>query len=120
MPVYRQRDRVDQLRERNDVIFDACVDRMHAGAAMGIFPEGNHNPFPSLRALKGGLAEMLARAARRHPELKSIQVVPIGLDYEHYLDWRRRFRAARRVLSRPPRLRPAARRGWRGDRPSRR
>lgn len=92
MPVYRQRDRVDQLRERNDVIFDACVDRMHAGAAMGIFPEGNHNPFPSLRALKGGLAEMLARAARRHPELKSIQVVPIGLDYEHYLDWRRRFR----------------------------
>ena len=35
MPVYRQRDRVDQLRERNDVIFDACVDRMHAGAAMG-------------------------------------------------------------------------------------
>ena len=92
MPVYRQRDRVDQLRERNDVIFDACVDRMHAGAAMGIFPEGNHNPFPSLRALKGGLAEMLARAARRHPELKSIQLVPIGLDYEHYLDWRRRFR----------------------------
>ena len=83
MPVYRQRDRVDQLRERNDVIFDACVDRMHAGAAMGIFPEGNHNPFPSLRALKGGLAEMLARAARRHPELKSIQLVPIGLDYEH-------------------------------------
>lgn len=92
MPVYRQRDRVDQLRERNDIIFDACVDRMHAGAAMGIFPEGNHNPFPSLRALKGGLAEMLARAARRHPELKSIQLVPIGLDYEHYLDWRRRFR----------------------------
>lgn len=92
MPVYRQRDRVDQIRERNDVIFDACVDRMHAGAAMGIFPEGNHNPFPSLRALKGGLAEMLARASRRHPELKAIQLVPIGLDYEHYVDWRRRFR----------------------------
>lgn len=92
MPVYRQRDRVDQIRERNDVIFDVCVDRMHAGAAMGIFPEGNHNTFPSLRALKGGLAEMLARASRRHPELKAIQLVPIGLDYEHYVDWRRRFR----------------------------
>lgn len=92
IPVYRQRDRVDLIRERNDIIFDACVDRMHAGAAMGIFPEGNHNPFPSLRAIKGGLAEMLARASRRHPELRSIQLVPLGMDYEHYVDWRRRFR----------------------------
>ena len=90
--VYRQRDRVDQLRERNDIIFDVCVDRLHAGAAMGIFPEGNHNPFPSLRALKGGLPEMLARSVRRHPSLKDIQVVPIGLDYEDYVQWRRRLR----------------------------
>ena len=92
LPVYRQRDRIDNLRERNDVIFDVCVDRIHAGAAMGIFPEGNHNPFPSLRALKGGLAEMLARGARRHESLKNVQLVPIGLDYEDYVDWRRRFR----------------------------
>ena len=92
LPVYRQRDRVDQLRERNDIIFDVCVDRLHAGAAMGIFPEGNHNPFPSLRALKGGLAEMLARSVRKHPSLKDIQVVPIGLDYENYAQWRRRLR----------------------------
>lgn len=92
MPVYRQRDRVDSLRERNDVIFDVCVDRMHAGAAMGIFPEGNHNPFPSLRPLKGGLAEMLARSAQRHSDLTNIEVVPVGLDYEHFVDWRRRFR----------------------------
>ena len=92
MPVYRQRDRVDSLRERNDIIFDVCVDRMHAGAAMGIFPEGNHNPFPSLRPLKGGLAEMLSRSAQRHSELTNIEVVPVGLDYEHFVEWRRRFR----------------------------
>jgi len=92
LPVYRQRDRVDQLRERNDIIFDVCVDRLHAGAAMGIFPEGNHNPYPSLRALKGGLSEMLARSVRKHPSLKDIQVVPLGLDYENYVEWRRRLR----------------------------
>ncbi len=92
LPIYRQRDRVEDIRMRNDVIFDVCVDRMHAGAAMGIFPEGNHNPFPSLRPLKGGLAEMLARSARRHPALRDIQVVPIGLDYEDYVEWRRGFR----------------------------
>ena len=92
LPVYRQRDRVDQLRERNDIIFDVCVDRLYAGAAMGIFPEGNHNPYPSLRTLKGGLAEMLTRSARKHDSLKDIQVVPIGLDYEDYVGWRRRLR----------------------------
>lgn len=92
LPVYRQRDRVDQLRERNDIIFDVCVDRLHAGAAMGIFPEGNHNPYPSLRTLKGGLAEMLTRSVRKHDSLKDIQVVPIGLDYEDYVGWRRRLR----------------------------
>ena len=68
-PVYRQRDKLADLRHRNDIIFDVCVDRMKAGAAMALFPEGNHNPFPSIRPLKGGLAEMLARAARKHESL---------------------------------------------------
>ena len=37
-------------------------------------------PFPSLRALQGGLAEMMARARGDViPELKAIQLVPIGL-----------------------------------------
>ena len=92
MPVYRQRDRLVDLRLRNDIIFDLCVDRMEAGAAMALFPEGNHNPFPSLRPLKGGLAEMLARGARKHDSLRDIQLIPIGLDYEHYADWRRQLR----------------------------
>ena len=42
--------------------------------------------------MKGGLAEMLARAARKHESLRDIQVIPIGLDYEHYADWRRQLR----------------------------
>ena len=92
MPVYRQRDRLADLRHRNDIIFDVCVDRMETGAAMALFPEGNHNPFPSLRLLKGGLAEMLARRARKHGGLRDIQLIPIGLDYEHYADWRRQLR----------------------------
>ena len=91
MPVYRQRDRLADLRHRNDIIFDTCVDRMEAGAAMALFPEGNHNPFPSLRPLKGGLAEMLARGARKYDSLRDIQLIPIGLDYEHYADWRRQL-----------------------------
>ena len=37
MPVYRQRDRLADLRDRNDIIFDVCVDRMEAGAAMAFF-----------------------------------------------------------------------------------
>ncbi|MEE2837668.1 MAG: 1-acyl-sn-glycerol-3-phosphate acyltransferase [Bacteroidota bacterium] len=91
-PIYRQRDKLADLRHRNDIIFDVCVERLKAGAAMALFPEGNHNPFPSIRPMKGGLAEMLARAARKHESLRDIQVIPIGLDYEHYADWRRQLR----------------------------
>jgi len=92
MPIYRQRDRLEDIRHRNDVIFDVCVERLHAGAAMGIFPEGNHNPFPSLREFKGGLAEMLARSAAKHPELKHIRVMPVGVEYEDYVEFRRQLR----------------------------
>lgn len=99
MPIYRQRDRLEDIRHRNDLIFDVCVERLHAGAAMGIFPEGNHNPFPSLREFKGGLAEMLSRAAAKHPELKHIAVLPVGVEYEDYVEFRRqlRVRTAERV-----------------------
>lgn len=83
MPIYRRRDRVENLRERNDIIFDVCVERLAHGAFMGIFPEGNHNLFPSLRELRGGLAEMVVRAKTNHPSMP-LQVVPVGLDYEQY------------------------------------
>jgi len=93
MPIYRQRDRVADIRHRNDIIFDVCVERLQAGAVMGIFPEGNHNPFPSLRSFKGGLAALVERAVERYPDLKNIQIMPIGLDYEHYADFKRQFQA---------------------------
>ena len=92
MPIYRQRDRLEDIRHRNDIIFDVCVERLHAGAAMGIFPEGNHNPFPSLREFKGGLAEMLSRSARKHEDLKHIAVMPVGVEYEDYVEFRRQLR----------------------------
>lgn len=92
LPIYRQRDRLEDIRKRNDIIFDVCVERLHAGAAMGIFPEGNHNPFPSLREFKGGLSEMLARSAIKHSELKHIAVIPVGVEYEDYVEFRRQLR----------------------------
>ena len=92
MPIYRQRDRMEDIRHRNDIIFDVCVERLHAGAAMGIFPEGNHNPFPSLREFRGGVAEMLARSARKHEGLKHIAVMPVGVEYEDYSEFRRQLR----------------------------
>ena len=76
---------MDSLRERNDIIFDVCVDRMHAGAAMGIFPKAT-TIVPSLRPSKAD-----GRNARpvgpTHSELTNIEVVPVGLDYEHFVEW---------------------------------
>ena len=92
MPIYRQRDRLADIRHRNDLIFDICVERLRVGAAMGIFPEGNHNPFPSLRPFKGGLAEMVSRSASKYPELRSLHLMPVGVEYEDYTEFRRQLR----------------------------
>ena len=41
MPVYRARDKVD-LMEKNEKIFDECVDILGKNGHLIIFPEGNH------------------------------------------------------------------------------
>lgn len=91
IPIYRQRDRLKDLRERNDVIWDCCIERLNIGAALSIFPEGNHNPQKTIRGIKNGLGDLLGRAVSKYDNLKSIKIIPLGLDFEDYPDYRRRF-----------------------------
>ena len=92
MPIYRQRDRLTDLRERNNAIWECCIDRLEIGAVISIFPEGNHNPQKTIRGLKSGLSDLLGRSLTKHESLKRIKVIPLGLDYEDYPGFRRRFR----------------------------
>ena len=91
LPIYRQKDRLKDLRERNDVIWDCCIERLNIGAVLSLFPEGNHNPQKTIRGIKNGLGDLMGRAVSKYESLKSIKIIPLGLDYEDYPDYRRRF-----------------------------
>ena len=91
LPIYRQRDRLADTRERNEIIWNNCIDRLEIGAAMALFPEGNHNPQKTLRPLKRGVSDLLGRAYSRHESLGRMQLIPFGQDYEHYPTYRRRL-----------------------------
>jgi 1-acyl-sn-glycerol-3-phosphate acyltransferase len=91
MPIYRQRDRLTDLRERNNIIWDSCVERLQLGAALALFPEGNHNPQKNIRDLKRGVSDFLGRALTKHSDLKRIKLIPLGQDYESYPGYRRRW-----------------------------
>ena len=54
MPIYRQRDKLSDARERNKRIFEICAARLNIGATIGLFPEGNHRAVKTLRPMRRG------------------------------------------------------------------
>lgn len=91
MPVYRPHDRVPDMAERNEYIFDHCVERLKKGAAVALFPEGNHGNEYFIRPMKKGLARMVYRCVEKYPELKNIKIVPMGVHYSDYEGFREDF-----------------------------
>ena len=91
MPVYRPHDRVSDMAERNEYIFNHCVERLKKGAAVALFPEGNHGNEYFIRPMKKGLSRMVYRSIEKYPELKNIKIVPMGIHYSNYEDFREDF-----------------------------
>jgi 1-acyl-sn-glycerol-3-phosphate acyltransferase len=92
MPIFRQRDRLSDAKERNQRIFEICVDRLSIGATIGLFPEGNHQAMKTLRPLKRGVADMVALSLRRNPKMDNLVLLPVGIDYEQADALQRRLR----------------------------
>lgn len=93
LPIFRRRDRLADIGERNQRIFEICVERLNLGAVIGLFPEGNHHGERSLRPLKRGVIDMLNLAQTTHANLaENTVLLPVGLDYEDYGTLRRRLR----------------------------
>ena len=84
LPVYRERDRVDDLHNRNNEIFRQCYERMKGNAIIGIFPEGTHRGKKQLVPLKKGLARLVIGAYEAG--VRDLCIVPVGLDYESFYD----------------------------------
>jgi 1-acyl-sn-glycerol-3-phosphate acyltransferase len=92
MPIFRQRDRISDARERNTRIFEICAERLRIGGRMGLFPEGNHRAMKSLRPLRRGVSDMVNASIKLDPNMRQLQILPVGIDYEEMPNFRRRLR----------------------------
>jgi len=84
LPVYRERDRVANIHDRNNEIFQLCYERMKNNAVIGIFPEGTHRGKKQLVPLKKGLARLVIGAYESG--VRDLCIVPVGLDYESFYE----------------------------------
>lgn len=89
MPVYRERDGVDDLRLKNQLVFEECFRRLSSGAAIAMFPEGTHRGKKQLIPFKKGLSRLAFGAYSAGVE--DLQIVPIGLDYSGFYDYHPEF-----------------------------
>jgi len=90
LPVYRMHDRVSDMAAKNDEVFEICVKRLKLGAVVALFPEGNHGNSKTLRPLKKGLARLVYKAVEQDPGMENIHIVPMGVHYDNYEDFRSR------------------------------
>lgn len=84
LPVYRMRDIEAGKNERNMLTFKTVIARMKRGAAVGIFPEGNHGNRKMIRPLKKGLAQLLDIMGTADDGLRDTLLIPVGVDYSDY------------------------------------
>jgi len=98
MPVYRERDNLPDMAERNEAIFNECSDRLAGGCTIALFPEGTHGNVKHLRPAKKGAARLALGAVARHTQLHNILLLPVGIDYSDFID----YRSVLRVTYGPP------------------
>lgn len=87
LPIYRVKDGFDTVKKNQDIILKT-VDIITSGSALVILPEGNHSGFRRLRPLKKGFARMAFQAEEANNYLLDVQIVPVGLDYDDYQEFR--------------------------------
>jgi 1-acyl-sn-glycerol-3-phosphate acyltransferase len=87
LPVYRQRDGTGELA-KNEEIFNITVGVLTRGNVLCLMPEGNHGNRRKLRPLVKGMFRIAFRAQEFFGEEDAVQIVPVGLDYEKYTNFR--------------------------------
>jgi 1-acyl-sn-glycerol-3-phosphate acyltransferase len=79
LPVYRMRDGIEHIPKNEDT-FERCTQLLSNGAAILIFPEGNHSLERKLRPISKGFTRIAFRTLEQQPDLP-LQVLPIGINY---------------------------------------
>lgn len=87
LPVYRDRDRISDMQEKNREVFNIVYNRLKQNAIICLFPEGTHRGKKQLMTLKKGVARMAAGAVDSGVE--NAVILPVGIDYEDYYNYRK-------------------------------
>ncbi len=80
MPAFRIRDGFEQL-EKNNEVFEKCVEVLERGNTMGIMPEGNQELENRIRPLVKGIFRVAFAAQQKFGTEKTVKIIPVGLDY---------------------------------------
>ncbi|MEI6412177.1 MAG: 1-acyl-sn-glycerol-3-phosphate acyltransferase [Bacteroidota bacterium] len=78
-PVYRVRDGYAS-RERNDGVFEYCIDKMQQKRVVTIYVEGEHHLDKQLRPVQKGIARIAFAAYEKHRQ-EDLQIIPAGCNY---------------------------------------
>ncbi len=89
MPIFRPKDRVKDMADRNRATFEAAQQRLERGATCGIFPEAGHREERRIRRFRHGSARFIAGALQRPAVAeRGLEVLPMNLDFERYEGYR--------------------------------
>jgi len=87
LPVYREKDNVADLRDRNEAIFQECYKRLNRGHWISLFPEGTHKGKKALNTpLKKGIGRLIIGTFEANPNLQQIRILSLGLEYSEFLE----------------------------------
>lgn len=78
-PVFRVRDGYTG-RDRNDEVFEYCIDKLYHKRVVTIYVEGEHHLEKRVRPVQKGIARIAFSAYERH-QLDDLQIIPAGCNY---------------------------------------
>jgi 1-acyl-sn-glycerol-3-phosphate acyltransferase len=87
-PVYRIRDGKDNL-EKNDAVFELSIRVLKNNKSLALFPEAKHTFRRQSAAHKKAVPRIAFMAEERENFELGIQIVPIGIYYDHYYKYNR-------------------------------
>jgi len=79
-PVYRVRDGY-ATRDRNDEVFDYCIEKLRQERVVTIYVEGEHHLEKVVRPAKKGFARIAFGAFERYAQ-DNLQIIPAGCNYQ--------------------------------------
>ncbi len=93
LPVYRVRDGFSSVQKNNE-IFDRCVQYLDRNDAILIFPEASHDHKRRVRPLSKGFTRIAFDAELRKDWNMDLYVVPVGMNYSEHLNSRNKVHVA--------------------------